>query len=320
MKQKKKRSHKKRLKGLVLSVLGRGYRVEVEGEVWHCKVRGRIFLGKRSTHPVVGDVVAVEKMRGEEQKGIICVIEERSSLLSRRAPEVGGEQAMAANIDHVLVCVAVKDPPFRPGLVDRYLVTCEAVKLKPILTLNKIDLISEEELQAIRDEFEALGIEVICTSAKNNVGVEQLREKLKDHRTVFTGPSGAGKSSLLNRIDPTLQLKTGEVNAVTGKGRHTTTVSMLIPVAGGYVMDTPGIREFAPWGITLEDLPTFFSEFRYYLGGCRFRDCQHVAEPDCAVKEAVAEGEISKRRYNSYLFLREELQEHTEDDYSSPRK
>ena len=314
-KKKKKRAKKpigERHNGLVLSVLGKGYDVEVEGDIWRCRVRGRLFLKARATRPVVGDKVCVEKAPDEELRGIICGIDERTSLLSRRFPEIGGEQAIAANIDQVLICVAVKNPPFRHGLVDRYLVTCEALSVKPLITLNKVDLISEEKLKILVEEFSSLGYEVLCTSAKEERGIEELREALNGKRTVFTGPSGAGKSSLLNCTDPSLKLMTGEVNLVTGRGRHTTTVSRLIRVADGYVMDTPGIREFAPWGITQEGLAELFIEFRSYLGHCHFRDCTHVNEPRCAIKDAVESGEIVKRRYESYVQLWKELAEELE--------
>ncbi len=319
MNKRKKRSprsqkpsrQKENFEGLVLSVLGKAYDVEVQGEIWRCRVRGRLFLQDRATRPVVGDRVCVEKAKNEEKHGVICGLYERFSSLSRKFPEVGGEQVLAANIDQVLICIAVKNPPLRRGLIDRYLVTCESLQLNAIIALNKIDLIEKEELEQLVEEFSSLGYEILTTSAKENIGIDDLRRTLLKKRTVITGPSGAGKSSLLNRLDPSLQLPTGEVNLVTGKGRHTTTVSRLIRIAGGYVMDTPGIREFAPWGITQQDLAQYFIEFRPYLNSCRFRDCQHITEPQCAVREALQEGAISRRRYESYLQLWNELGETT---------
>jgi ribosome biogenesis GTPase len=309
-------SHKSKslLTGLVLTVLGKGYKVDIDGECWTCRVRGRIFHGEKKTRPVVGDVVQVEPRR-EALQGIICSIGERRTTLARKFPETGREQILAANIDQVLVCMAIKSPPFRPGLIDRYLITCEALSLQPILVVNKVDLATEEEIQVATASFRKLGYQIVETSATEHTGIDELKELIAGKNSVFTGPSGAGKSSLTNAIEPDAQLLTGEVNDVTGKGRHTTTASQLIPFAGGFVMDTPGIREFAPWGITLEELPSCFVEFRPYLFSCQFRDCKHSAEPNCAVKEAVENGDIGSRRYQSYLQLVEELEEETKGQY-----
>jgi len=243
--KKPKKHEKPTARGLVLSVLGKGYTVAIGEEEWSCRVRGRLFSGDKKTRPVVGDWVQVEA-RKEPLTGVINAIEPRRSALTRRFPETGREQVLAANIDQVLVCIAIKDPPFRPGLVDRYLITCELLGLQPTIVLNKIDLATEAEIEAAMREFVAIGYQVIQTSAKEEVGVEQLKQAIEGRCSVFTGPSGAGKSSLTNAIQPGLQLSTGDVNTVTGKGRHTTTVSQLIPLADGFVMDTPGIREFAP--------------------------------------------------------------------------
>jgi len=292
--------------GLVISVLGKGYLVDVKGEIWTCRVRGRIFTGEKRTKPLVGDLVGIEPM-GEPLKGIITMIEKRRSVLARTFPEVGGEQLLVANIDQVLICTALKEPPFRPALVDRYLVTCEALSLKPVILVNKIDLVSAEKVREILEPFESIGYETLAVSAVSSEGIDELKDLLQGRQSVLTGPSGVGKSSLVNTIQPGTNLKTGAVNEMTGKGRHTTTVTSLVPVAGGHIMDTPGIREFAPWGIVAEDLPSYFVEFAPFLGECRFRDCVHFTEPQCAVKEAVASGEILPRRYESYLHLREEL-------------
>lgn len=303
-----KTSRKTFYHGLVLSVLGKGYTVDVNGEVWKCRPRGRLFKGPRSSRPVVGDRVLVEP-RNEPLVGVISEVEERRSVLARTFPETGGEQVLAANIDQVLICMAVKNPPFRAGLIDRYLVTCEALELEPILVLNKVDLATDEEIEEATSGFRSIGYQVIHTSATQSLGIDALKELIDGSCSVFTGPSGAGKSSLTNAIEPDAQLLTGRVNELTGKGRHTTTASQLIRLADGFVMDTPGIREFAPWGIEPTELASFFVEFRPFLGRCQFRDCHHIAEPSCRIKEALAAGEIEPRRYESFKVLMEEFKE-----------
>lgn len=300
--------HKPQREGLVLSVLGRGYYVDVGGEEWFCRVRGRLFIGEGVTWPVVGDRVMVEPAR-EEKKGRIASILPRKTILSRLAPETHKQQVLAANLDRVLVCMAIKDPPFRTGLIDRYLVSVEALGLEATLVVNKVDLATQEEIAAATQEFEAIGYEVIQTSTVEERGIEELRDRLKGEMSVLTGPSGAGKSSLVNALFPELDLKTGHVNEVTGKGRHTTTASRLIDTGHGYIVDTPGIREFSLWGVTAEDLASCFVEFRPYLHGCRFRDCSHTVEPDCNLLSAHQEGEFSQRRFESFLQIYEELTE-----------
>lgn len=303
-----RKEKKNLLEGTVLSVLGKGYTVNIDGEVWKCRVRGRLFLGERSTRPVAGDRVIVEP-RKEPLVGVINEINTRRSVLARRSPEFGTEQVLAANIDQVLICMAIKQPPFRPGLIDRYLITCEAFDLEAILIVNKVDLASDEEFTKATREFVDIGYQVMPASALTGEGVQEIKEMLQGSCSVLTGPSGAGKSSLTNAIEPGAQLLTGEVNTVTGKGRHTTTASQLIPFAGGFLMDTPGIREFAPWGIEPQDLAACFKEFRPYLGQCQFRDCKHMAEPNCMIKECVEDQTIHPRRYQSYLQLMEEFLE-----------
>lgn len=293
---------RKREVGIVVSTLGKGYRVLIDHEVWFCRVRGRLFLGKDAISPVVGDKVKVEKMK-EARKGIIVEIEKRKSVLFRQMPETGIKQVLAANIDHVVICMALKDPPFRHGLVDRYLVACELMNLKPTILLNKIDLGSKSEIEQALEDFASIGYQTICVSAVTEQGICELKELLKDKCSVLTGPSGVGKTSMVNVICPTLSLQVGEVNEYTGKGRHTTTVSRLIDIGIGYLVDTPGLREFAPWGVEKEKLAECFIEMRDFIGNCKFRNCCHENEPDCAIKEAVTNGYISSRRYQSYLQL-----------------
>jgi ribosome biogenesis GTPase len=294
--------------GLVLSVLGgKGYLVEVAQETWKCRVRGRLFVNNKRSHPIVGDIVEVVVTEEEPQTGVIQSIATRTSTLKRRFPEQDREQLLVSNIDQVMIFLAIKNPPFRPSLVDRYLVTCEANELRPVLVLNKTDLATHEEVEAARAPFEKIGVQTLAVSAKRGWNLETLRSMMEGRQTVITGPSGAGKSSILNAMQPELGLRVGEVNELTGKGRHTTTVTRLFPVAGGHVMDTPGIREFGLWGIQSADVAKYFVELREYEGACHFRNCTHTAEPKCAVKQDVKDGVIDERRYQSYVELRNEL-------------
>ncbi len=308
-----KRDRRKWREGTVLSVLGKGYYVQVVGEPeqWFCRVRGRLFLGEGITWPVVGDRVWVEA-RSEEKKGIICEIVPRRSVLARLAPETRHQQVLASNLDRVLICMAIKDPPFRPGLIDRYLVSCEALNLDATIVVNKVDLATEDEIHSAVAEFQSIGYGAVFTSAEENRGIDELRSLLMGQTSVLTGPSGAGKSSLVNRICPGIDLKTGSVNEVTGRGRHTTTASRLIDVGGGFLVDTPGIREFSLWGITQDNLAECFVDLRPFLNQCRFRDCKHRVEPDCLVQDAVTQGEISPRRFQSYKDLFVELSDGVE--------
>ncbi|MCB9639316.1 MAG: ribosome small subunit-dependent GTPase A [Myxococcales bacterium] len=306
-------SEEQLLSGLVVASLGKACEVEYEGEVMMCRPRGRLYLEDHVTRPVTGDRVAFSLEKGQ---GWIHRIEPRHHVLQRRAPETGKVQILAANMDQILICMAAQDPPFRPGMVDRYLILCEASGIEPLLILNKSELLSPEELQTTLDPFRALGYRCLPISVYAKQGLEELRAELENKNSVLTGPSGVGKSSIVNFFEPALQLRTGEISAYTRKGKHTTTVSRLFPFLGGTLMDTPGIRELGLISVTAEELPRCFREMQPYLEMCRFRNCQHDAEPHCAVKEAVEAGEIQRRRYESYLQLRAEIIEET-DPYAS---
>lgn len=258
----------------------------------------------RVNDPVaIGDRVAFED--GGENTGMIREILPRRNKISRRA--AGGankEQLLAANIDQVMPVFSAAQPDPEWHLLDRMLAIAEWQQLPPVICFNKVDLTTEAA--EVMRPYETIGYPVIYTSIVSGLGKEAFRAQLKDRVTLFMGPSGVGKSSLLNWLQPGLNLRTGEISEASGEGRHTTTHTELVTLdGGGMVGDIPGVREFYLWDIAPEDVPHLFRELHPFLNQCRFRDCAHLREPGCAVKAAVDAGNISPVRYESYVRLRE---------------
>jgi ribosome biogenesis GTPase len=252
----------------------------------------------------IGDRVIFDN--DAENKGLIREVLPRRNKISRRA--AGGaqkEQLLAANIDQVIPVFSAAQPEPEWEMLDRMLAIAEWQNVPPVICLNKVDLISLSSAQKIMAPYEAIGYPVIYTSTVSDIGKEDFQTRLKDQTTLFMGPSGVGKSSLLNWLQPGLNLRIGEVNEATGEGRHTTTHTQLFTLEqGGLVGDIPGVREFYLWNITPDDIPHLFREFHPHLNQCRFRNCSHVHEPGCAVKQAVETGQIAPHRFASYLALR----------------
>jgi len=276
-----------------------------EGEVT-ARLRGRLKRTRQSADiAVIGDVVEIEP--NDEGEGSIVSVEARRTKLSRRQPGPSGkwkEDVIVANADEAIVVFACAHPSPELRMLDRFLVAAEHDGIEGVVVANKIDVCGEEEARRIFGVYERVGYPVHYVSAKRGIGVEALRERLAGKLSVVVGPSGAGKSTLLNAVKPGLQLRTGEVSGALDKGRHTTVVAELLPVDGdGWVADTPGLRELGLWEIPPEDLPWCFPEFRDLIGTCRFDDCSHVHEPDCAIRAAVDRGEIDAGRYESYVRL-----------------
>jgi len=304
-------------RGRVIRSTGSWYEVRTDGgEAVQARVRGKFRLEDRDvTNPVaVGDWVSLRM--GADGTGLITELHDRTNKLSRRAAgrRVGREHVLVANVDHAWCVQASKLPAFTPGFVDRFLVMAEAYGIPAGLILNKVDLIEREEhVEAMaywQGLYAGLGYPVLLTSAEDGTGVEDLRQRLAGRLSVVAGPSGVGKTSLLNAVEPGLGLRTAAVSEKTRKGRHTTTFAELHPVAGGgYVADTPGIREFGLWDMAPAELSGYFVEMREHLGECRFQPCTHDHEPGCAVKAAVEEDEIAPERYLSYLGLLASLNE-----------
>ena len=278
-------------------------------ELW-CGVRGRIHMRDRrhQKSPVaVGDRVHV--IRTQEDRGAVESIEPRRSTLSRPAVRRGRvEHVMAANVDRVVIVSALLDPPFNPSLVDRVLAVVEFSELDALVVINKMDLGEEPPPEAA--VYEALGYAVLCTSAVTGMGIADLRDALVGRTSVVAGHSGVGKSSLLNVVQQDLGLIVGEVNAATGRGTHTTTAAVWLPLeGGGAVIDTAGVREFGLFDIPERDLPWLFRDIARFAPGCRYPDCSHTHEPECAVQEALLEGALPPFRFESYLKILESLKE-----------
>lgn len=284
--------------------------------VLRCTLRGtlkrkhRTETGRRIyADPVaVGDEVLFSQIDDEE--GVVEDILPRRTKFSRQYAGRHGdiEQVIVANAHQIVAVVSTLMPPMNFRTLDRFLILAEAGDMEAVICLNKMDLVDvaqRRELAELFSNYERLGYRVIHTSASIPEGLDILREVLRDKFSVIVGASGVGKSSLLNAIQPNLGLRTGEVGEKTQKGRHTTTLVELFALdIGGEVADTPGIREVGLWGVDTENLEYYFPEMEPYLGTCKYNDCAHVSEPDCAVQDAVETGDIHPERYRSYVVLR----------------
>ncbi|MCL4111143.1 UNVERIFIED_CONTAM: hypothetical protein GTU68_058909 [Idotea baltica] len=252
---------------------------------------------------VTGD--HVQFVPADDGKGVIERVEPRTGVLSRSSRHQ--EHVIVSNVDQVLIVVSADDPPLKPGLIDRYLISSEKGNVRSIICINKVDLVSETELQPLVGMYASIGYDVVLTSTTANLGAARLRHLLRDRETVLSGQSGVGKSSLLNLIQPGLSLATNEVSSETGKGRHTTRRAVLLPLEfGGWVADTPGVRQFGLWDVLPEEVEGFFVEFRPFVTLCRFPNCTHTHEHKCGVKMATTRGMIARQRYDSYLRILDE--------------
>lgn len=256
---------------------------------------------------VVGDRVTVAH---SADRLVVMDVEPRVNAFSRRAAGTRPlQQVVAANVDQVVLVASVADPPFKPGFADRVLGQAHHDGLPAVLAVNKADLAAGES-RAIVDDYAAAGVPGFVVSAHEGTGVEILRGACLGRRSLFVGHSGVGKSSLLNAMEPGLELLAGRVNPKTGKGRHTTTAAWLLrPEPGLELIDTPGMRGFGLWDIDADHLERAYPEFEPFLGRCRFSDCRHEREPGCAVREAVEAGRLPRRRYESFRKLRDEIRE-----------
>lgn len=293
----------KKFTATVVRATGSWYDVLHDGTPVRCRIRGKLRLkGVRSTNPVVvGDEVVCEADDGGDY--VIADIVPRRNYVIRRASNLSKEShIIAANVDQALLMVSLRSPETPTEFVDRFLVTCEAYKVPVTILLSKIDLQDAEAVAEFRAVYEGAGYRVLEVSATEGRGVEAVRELLAGRTTLVSGNSGVGKSTLIQSIDPALDIRTGEISESHHKGRHTTTFSTMYPLAGGgAVIDTPGIKGFGLIDIDEAELWHYFPEMMRVAPACRFYNCTHTHEPGCAVAEAVKAGEIAWPRYESYL-------------------
>lgn len=303
------------IQAIVIKSTGSWYAVldPEHGRQIQCRIRGVFRLkGSRSTNPVVvGDRVTVE-IGEKEDDNVIIEILPRTNYIIRRASNLSKEShIIAANIDAAYLVAALDFPATSTEFIDRFLVTAEAYKIPAVVVLNKMDLFAAPNFREIIDEFantyRNAGYEILEISAAKGLGIADLRQRLIGKISLFTGNSGVGKSTLINALEPGLQLKTGAISDYHHKGKHTTTFSEIFPLTGGgFLIDTPGIKGFGLVDIAPEELARYFPDLFRYAAECQYYNCTHTHEPNCAVTEAVAKGEISESRYVSYLKMLED--------------
>lgn len=293
--------------GRVIKSTGSWYEVQDDnGTVWSCRLRGKMRLdGLRTTNPVaVGDKVNFEKERDKDT----CVIDKvlkRNNVIVRKSVNLSKEShIIAANIDQAVLIATVAQPKTSTGFIDRFLVTAEAYHIPSVIVFNKCDLYDEEQT-AMAEElisvYKSIGYESFMVSALTGFQCDRLQDVMKDKVSLFSGHSGVGKSALSNRLDPALNLKVGEISDVHEKGKHTTTYAQMFPLCfGGFIIDTPGIKEFGLFDLEKNTLAQRFPEMRALMHNCRFSNCTHLHEPHCAIKDAVEQHVIAKWRYNDY--------------------
>ena len=294
------------LSGLIIRAQSGFFTVETgEGSIV-CQLRGRLKQGPRTGDlAAIGDRVSISVL--EDGSGMIEEIEERKQAIVRLDPRPQGEyrQILLSNADQAVFVFACAHPSPKIRMLDRFLLIAEKQGVPAVVVANKVDEVGEEKAQEIFGLYEQLGYPVIYTSAKTGLGVEQLHATLAGKVSALAGPSGVGKSSLLNVMQPGLGLEVNEISKAMKKGKHTTVVRQMFPLAGGgYVADTPGWKSLALWDTEPEEIDGYFPELRELVQYCQFSDCTHIHEPGCAVLAAVEQGTVHPNRYDSYLRLR----------------
>jgi ribosome biogenesis GTPase / thiamine phosphate phosphatase len=293
-------------RGRVLSVHGLTSSVRGDdGDLYQCVTRRLLkTLSTDLRHVVaVGDRVLFRPVENSNPKeGLIENIEPRHASLCRASR--GRQQIIVTNVDVLAIIASTAEPPLKPNLIDRLLLAAEKGGVRPLVCINKIDLVDPADLQPLVGVYSQMGYSVLLLSAKTGFGVDRFRRALEGRESVVAGQSGVGKSSLINAIDPKLHLHVRPISAGTEKGRHTTSTAQLLPLGcGGYVVDTPGVRQFELWDVIPEEVGGYFRDLRPYVNLCRYPDCTHTHEDECAVKDAVADGRLDERRYESYCRL-----------------
>jgi ribosome biogenesis GTPase / thiamine phosphate phosphatase len=296
------------LEGIVVKSTGSWFTVQTaDGFRTDCKLKGKFRMkGIKTTNPVaVGDRVVFDYL-ADEQTGVIKTIHPRHNYIIRKSTNLSKlSHIIAANIDLALLVVTIKEPQTGIGFIDRFLVTSEAYHIPAAIVFNKIDIYNDADMQRLEklaEIYEAAGYKTFRVSALTKENVDLVKSEIKDRVSLFSGISGVGKSELVNAIEPGLNLRTGIISNYHKKGKHTTTFPEMHALSfGGYIIDTPGLREFGLAEFRREEIAERFPEMRRFMHGCRFRNCTHIHEPGCAVKKAVEKGEIAVSRYESYL-------------------
>lgn len=305
--------------GIVIRSTGSNYIVETsDGEKIECKLRGRFRLkGYKTTNPIaVGDVVKCSYV-SKDDVYLINHIEERKNCIYRKATNLSKQiHLIATNIDQSVLVVTITQPFTSTGFIDRFLVCSESFFVPSILVFNKIDIYENDDwalFEEYKKIYENAGYKILTVSAKEGTNIEELKSILKDKITLFSGHSGVGKSHLIKAIEPSLNPRIGEISMYHEKGKHTTTFAEMYNLSfGGKIIDTPGIKEFGLVNIELWELSHWFPEFKKYINNCKFNNCTHINEPDCAVMAALREGHIPHSRYSSYLSIFQQLTEEQE--------
>ena len=300
----------KQMEGLVIKSTGSWYEVLTDGgKTVNCRIKGKFrTLDIKTTNPMaVGDRVIIEP-EPDQETGLITALHPRKNYIIRKSVNLSKQaQIIAANLDQAFLIVTLASPRTSLGFIDRFLVTAEAYEIPAKLIFNKLDLFSEEGIEILEEYqsiYENAGYPCYSVSAIKETNLDQIRDLLKDKVTLVSGHSGVGKSTLINALLPGKELKTGEISDWSDKGKHTTTFAEMFQLPfGGYLIDTPGIRELGVFDIEKQDLGRLFPEIRKLMGNCRFHNCRHINEPGCAVLEALEKGELESSRYDSYLSI-----------------
>lgn len=296
--------------GLVIKSTGSWYEVLTEnGKTINCRIKGKFrTLDIKTTNPVaVGDYVEIE-LEPDQETGLIKALKPRKNYIIRKSVNLSKQaQIIAANLDQAYLIVTLASPRTSLGFIDRFLVTAEAYDIPARLIFNKLDLFSDEGVEILKDYqriYEKAGYPCYSVSALKETNIDQIRELLKDKVTLVSGHSGVGKSTLINALLPGTKLKTGEISDWSDKGKHTTTFAEMFELPfGGYLIDTPGIRELGVFDIEKQELGRLFPEIRKLMENCRFNNCRHINEPGCAVLAALEDGTFEASRYDSYLSI-----------------